>query len=533
MTYCLDGRSFIGFGRGEANPNEFCAFNPRNGEEIGPAFYSATPDELEQAVALADGVRIAYSKVPGAAKAKFLRTIAVNIELLGHDLIERLSLETALPSSRLESERLRTCNQLRMFAQVVTEGSWVDARIDFADPTRRPVSRPDLRSMLRPIGTAAVFCASNVPLAYSVAGGDVASALAAGCAVVVNANPAHPGGAEMVAGAVVDAAKSSGMPEGVFNLLFSKGYDNGQALVRHPLIKAVGFTGSRTGGRALMDIAAARPEPIPVYAEMSSVNPTFILPRALAERAEILADELHQNVTYSAGQFCTKPGIVLLSDVRESGDLSSKLSELISLTPSPALLTAGIADSYRRNTSERAGDSSGRNGSAGYEVEPAIFQATAEVFLSDPKLSEEIFGPVTQLVIADKKLQLLDIARRLEGQLTASVHGTPEDLAEFAELIDILETKAGRVVINGFSNGVEVNDSIVHGGPYPATSDSRSTSVGTRAITRFARLVCYQNFPQESLPQELRDENPLNIERLLNGERTRAVVRKRQDTLRP
>ena len=376
--------------------------------------------------------------------------------------------------------------------------------------------------MLRPLGTVAVFCASNFPLAYSVAGGDTASALAAGCPVIVNAHIAHPGTAELVGAAVAKAVRTSGMPEGTFSLLFSDDYEIGQALVKHPAIRAVGFTGSRRGGRTLMDIAAARPEPIPVYTEMSSVNPTFILPSALETRGEAIANGLHASVTGGVGQFCTKPGLVFVP----SGEIGEKFIDafdpLIEQTDTAPLLTSGIRDAYKAATGKRKNEVSGftfnsRFDLDGFAVNPSAFEVSAGDFLARPDLSDEIFGPTT-LFVRSTKGELLDIARSLEGQLTASVHGTEDDLREYADLIAILETKVGRLIFNGFSTGVEVCPSMVHGGPYPATSDSRSTAVGSRAITRFARLVCFQNFPDAALPDELKEANPLQLWRMIDGE---------------
>jgi NADP-dependent aldehyde dehydrogenase len=504
----------------------FRAFDPNTGETIGPDFFPASLDELNRAVTLADAARIAFGNLAGKVRAGFLRSIADNIEALGVTLIERATLETALPNARFVGERGRTCMQLRMFADLLEEGSWVDARIDHAIPDRQPLAKPDVRSMLRPLGPVAVFCASNFPLAYSVAGGDTASALAAGCPVIVNAHVAHPGTAELVGTAITKAVKDHGLPDGVFSLLFSNGYEIGQALVKHPAIKAVGFTGSRRGGRALMDIAAGRPEPIPVYTEMSSVNPTFILPSAIEERGEAIASGLHASVTGGAGQFCTKPGLVFLADADETNAFVSHFrDQMLATSPTP-LLTGGIQKSYMTASEGRKTevDEFTENDSTelpGFSVKPSVFEATALQFLNTPDLNEEIFGPTTLLIRSNKKGELLDIARSLEGQLTASVHGNEKDLVDHADLISILETKVGRLIFNGFSTGVEVCPSMVHGGPYPATSDSRSTAVGTRAITRFARLVCFQNFPDAALPLELKEGNPLAILRMVDGKFTK------------
>jgi 2,5-dioxopentanoate dehydrogenase len=519
----LTGRSIIGFDRGSTSGATFRAFDPQTGDDVEPDFHSATHEELDRAASLADAARIPYGNLPGKTRAIFLRKIADNIEALGDALIQRASLETALPNPRFVGERARTCGQLRMFADLLDEGSWVDARVDHAIPDRQPVPKPDVRSMLRPLGPVAVFCASNFPLAYSVAGGDTASALAAGCPVIVIAHTAHPGTAELVGSALTEAAQATGMPEGVFSLLFAKDYEIGQALVKHSAIKAVGFTGSRRGGRALMDIAAARPEPIPVYTEMSSVNPTFFLPGAIEKRGENLVTGLHASVTGGAGQFCTKPGLIFLPESGATQDFISRFEAQIAETPSSPLLTGGISKSYADASSKREAVADNYFGKSagdlpGFAVNPSVFETTAIDFLNTPDLNEEIFGPTTLLIKSQSKEDLLEIARSLEGQLTASVHGTEEDLKEYADLIQILETKVGRLIFNGFSTGVEVCPSMVHGGPYPATSDSRSTAVGTRAITRFARLVCFQNFPDAALPDELKENNPLDLWRLVDGE---------------
>lgn len=522
MDIEITGKSIIGFDRGSATGNTFYAFNPETGKAIEPNFHSATGDELDRAASLADAARIQYGNLPGKTRAVFLRRIADNIEALGDSLIQRASLETALPNARFVGERARTCGQLRMFADLLDEGSWVDARVDHAIPDRQPVPKPDVRSMLRPLGPVAVFCASNFPLAYSVAGGDTASALAAGCPVIVIAHTAHPGTAEFVGSALMEAAITTDMPEGVFSLLFAKDYKIGQALVKHPFIEAVGFTGSRRGGRALMDIAAARPEPIPVYTEMSSVNPTFFLPGAIEKDGESLVTGLHASVTGGAGQFCTKPGLVFVPESEATPSFVSQFKAQIGATASSPLLTEGIQNSYNDASGKRETEvvdffAKDANDLPGFSVNPSVFETTAIDFLNTPYLNEEIFGPTTLLITTQSKEDLLEIARSLEGQLTASIHGTEEDLLEYADLVRILETKVGRLIFNGFSTGVEVCPSMVHGGPYPATSDSRSTAVGSRAITRFARLVCFQNFPNLALPDELKEANPLDLWRMVDG----------------
>lgn len=516
----LHGTSIIGSTRGDSTRKTFRAFDPRTGKEVEPSFHSATIDELNRAAQLADQARLAFGNTSGRERAKFLRAIADNIETLGDALLERASLESGLTTERFIGERGRTCGQLRIFADLLDDGSWVQARVDHGIADRMPVAKPDVRSMLRPVGPVAVFCASNFPLAYSVAGGDTASAFAAGCPVIVNAHVAHPGTAELVGTAVADAVKESGMPEGTFSLVFSEDYKIGQALVKHPAIKAVGFTGSRRGGRALMDIAAARHEPIPIYAEMSSVNPTFVLPSAIRERGDAIVAGLHGSVTGGAGQFCTKPGLVFVP--RDADVFVSKVRGLMSATEPSPLLTGGIRDSYNKSSEHREAGvevaaANNRSSLEGFAVNPSIFETSAIHYLQTPDLNEEIFGPTTLLIRSDSHDELLAIARSLEGQLTASVHGTEQDLIEYADLLAILETKVGRLIFNGFSTGVEVCPSMVHGGPYPATSDGRSTAVGTHAVERFSRLVCFQNFPDASLPEELKEENPLGIRRMVDG----------------
>jgi len=525
----FSGRSIIGFREGTGGEGAFYAANPANGQRLEPAFVPATAEEVDLAARLSSEAFAVYGRISGREKGAFLRQIAAKIESRGDELVERAAQETALPGARLQGETARTCGQLRLFAEVVEQGSWVAARIDRSDPDRKPVPRPDIRSMLRPLGPVVVFGASNFPLAFSVGGGDAASAFAGGNPVVVKAHPAHPGTSELVGQAIRDAVRECGLPEGLFSLLFDSGTRVGATLVEHPLVKAVGFTGSRLAGRALMDLAAARAEPIPFFGEMSSTNPLFILPGALRERAENIANGLHASFMLGAGQFCTKPGMVFLPQGKDAVLFSNRLQELVARSAECNLLTAGIRSSYRsalvgrgtnaavKLTSEAPKSTAG----SGFLVGAALFEAEAAGFLNDPSLDSEIFGPTTLLVRHSSREQVLEIARDLEGQLTATIHGTDQDLREFADLIAILENKVGRLVFNGFPTGVEVSHAMVHGGPYPATSDGRSTSVGSQAIFRFARPVCYQGFPDDSLPEELKDANPLGIWRMVDGEMTR------------
>jgi alpha-ketoglutaric semialdehyde dehydrogenase len=519
-TTTLKGTSIIGSGRGESNSGGTPASNPATGETLEPAFVEPSPEEVDRAASLAAEAAIPFGKLSGRSKAQFLRAIAKEIEDLGDVLVERATAETALPAARIQGERGRTCGQLRMFADLVEDGSWVDARIDHADPERQPAPKPDTRSMLRPVGPVAVFCASNFPLAFSVAGGDTASALAAGNPVIVKAHSAHPGTAELVGNAVRAAVEKCGLPEGVFSLLFGGGRSVGAALVKDARVKAVGFTGSRAGGRALMDIAAAREEPIPVYAEMSSINPVFVLPGAMAERGEALATGLHGSVTMGVGQFCTNPGLVMIGGELDES-FAGTLTKLMGETAAATMLTSGICEAYRNGVNNLkaidgvealvCGDSDGNAAAA------AVFKTDAATFMAGNGIDDEVFGPATLLVTHDGREQMLELARSMEGQLTATLHGTEEDLKDYAELVQVLETRVGRLVVNAFPTGVEVNHSMVHGGPYPATSDGRSTSVGTQAIYRFSRPVCYQGFPQGALPDELTDANPLGVKQLVDG----------------
>ncbi len=520
----LQGTSFIGNQRGTGSDIACHATNPATGELLDPAYIAATKEELDRAVELATAAFPVFSATSGAERAKFLRTIADEIDAIVDEIAVRGPLESGLPEARLRGETGRTTGQLRLFATVVEDGSWVDARIEHGQPERQPIPKVDLRSQLRGVGPVAVFAASNFPMAFSTAGGDTASALAAGCPVIVKAHSSHPGLAEMVAECVIKAAKTCGMPEGVFSLVYGSGRKIGQALVKHPGIQAVGFTGSQAGGRALMDSAAARPQPIPVYAEMSSINPVFILPGALAERGEALADGLYGSLTMGVGQFCTNPGLVF-TPTSGTEAFTEKLTTTTAAGATGTMLNSGIAKSYcsgvealkaKGGIKTLAEVPSTLDGAQGG---PAVFRTDVGTFLQDEDLMEEVFGPTTLIVASDDKAELLKAAEALEGQLTATIQGTEADLAEYSDLVEILVRKAGRVIFNNFPTGVEVCHSMVHGGPYPATSDGRSTSVGTMAIYRFARPVSYQNFPDAALPDSLKEANPLGIKRMVDGVR--------------
>jgi NADP-dependent aldehyde dehydrogenase len=522
----LQGLSFIGSSRGAAGGASFHAVNPATGESLDPPFHSASASDAEAAAAAAAAAFPIYSQTSGAERATFLRTIASEIEALGQTLTDRAVAESGLPEPRIKGETGRTCGQLRLFATLIEEGSWVDARIDHADPARTPAPKPDTRSMLRPIGPVVVFGASNFPLAFSVAGGDTASALAAGCPVIVKAHSAHPGTSELVAAAVRRAVAQCGLPDGTFSALFDNQRAAAMTLVTHHAVRGVGFTGSRSGGRALMDAAAARPEPIPVYAEMSSVNPVFLLRDALTSRGPALATGLHASVTLGSGQFCTNPGLVLFDASADATPFLSELSRLFSTSAAGTMLTAGICKAYQSGTSTLAANPAVTSlasaaAAIGTRGAPALFQTSAAQLLADPSLTEEVFGPATLLVACSSIDEMLKVTNALEGQLTATIHGTEADFASAAPLLAAAERRAGRLVCNGFPTGVEVCQSIVHGGPYPATSDGRSTSVGTAAILRWVRPVCWQDMPDSLLPHALRNANPLGIQRLVNSSFTR------------
>jgi NADP-dependent aldehyde dehydrogenase len=519
----LTGQSFIGGARGSLGGAPIRALNPATGESLEPVYAAAGEAEVNRAVELAAEAFDVYAQADGKTRGRLLRRIADGLDERCDAVANRAHLETALPMARLLGEVARTTGQLRLFASVVEEGSWVEARIDLALPDRTPLPRPDLRSMLRPLGPVAVFGASNFPLAFSAAGGDTASALAAGCPVIVKAHSAHPGTSELVAEVIQQSVIECQLPEGVFSLLYGAGTEIGRALVLHPLVQAVTFTGSLGGGRKLMDLAASRPKPIPCFTEMSSANPVFILPGALASGVEKLAQGLLSSFTLGAGQFCTKPGIVFLPEGDPANTFLESLSALVAQTTPYTLLTPAIARDYARGVQHRATEARLAAKAELPESAPAcpanaqLFAATIEEFLSRPALSDEIFGPDTLLVLCHSTEDYLRAAGALDGQLTACIFGTESDLAAHASLISQIERKAGRLIFNGFPTGVEVSHAMVHGGPYPATSDARFTSVGTRSIYRFARPVCFQSFPDAMLPAELRSANPLGIERLVNG----------------
>jgi NADP-dependent aldehyde dehydrogenase len=520
----VNGEMFIGAKSVAGTVGEVSAVNPATGETLAPVFRGATTQEVDEACRLADAAFDTYRETTPEARAAFLEQIAQNILDIGDELIERAVAESGLPRPRLEGERGRTVGQLRLFAQVVRDGAYLDLRIDPALPDRQPMPRVDLRLRNVPVGPVAVFGASNFPLAFSVAGGDTASALAAGAPVVAKAHPAHPGTSELVGRAVQKAVADSGLPEGVFSLLFDTGYEVGQALVAHPSIKAVGFTGSRRGGLALIETAQKRAEPIPVYAEMSSINPVILFPHALAEKAEATAKSFVGSLTLGAGQFCTNPGLVLALESEGLDRFLATASEAITGQPASTMLTPGIHKAYVGAVEEIAGHDKVETlarGQAGhnFQGQAGLFATSAEDFLAHRELQDEIFGAASLVVRCPDLDSLRRVIESLEGQLTAAIHIVDADHEQARALLPLLERKVGRILVNGFGTGVEVAHAMVHGGPFPSTSDGRSTSVGSLAIARFLRPVSYQDLPDALLPEALRDANPFNFPRLLDGKR--------------
>jgi NADP-dependent aldehyde dehydrogenase len=523
----IEGKQIIGFDLVAEGKEMFQSANPALGIKLEYKFVKATEKEVNKACEKAAAAFQVYRKKSGVEKAVFLEAIAEEIKAWGDQLIEICCTETALPKARIEGERGRTVNQLLLFANMLREGSWLDARIETADPARTPLPKPDIRYMHVGLGPVVVFGASNFPLAFSVAGGDTASALAAGCPVIVKVHSAHPATGELVGRAIQTAAKKTGMPDGVFSMLHGDGSVVGMQLVKHKHIKAVGLTGSFTAGKALFDAAVKRDVPIPVYAEMGSTNPVFILPEAMRVNKEKIAQGYAASVTLGVGQFCTNPGLLLYQNGEGANEFTQQIKVEFEKTSGGAMLTETIFRSYGDGIAHHASQQEIDVLANGIRVDgvnrahPVLFKTTGNVLASHHELSEEIFGPTSVVVEMKSKAEVLAAARNLSGHLTATVHGTESDLIEYQELLHILEQKVGRIVINGFPTGVEVCHAMVHGGPYPSTTDGRSTSVGTASIFRFTRAVCYQGLPQALLPAELKNENPLSIWRLVNGSRTR------------
>ena len=523
MTQIL-GHNYIGGQRSAQGSVIVNSVDATTGQALPYDFYQATAQEVDRAACAAAAAYPAYKALSAERRAAFLDAIADELDALDDQFVALVCRETALPAARIAGERGRTSGQMRLFATVLRRGDFYAARIDQALPERTPLPRPDVRQYRIGLGPVAVFGASNFPLAFSTAGGDTASALAAGCPVVFKAHSGHMATAEQVADAILRAAERTGMPQGVFNMIYGAGV--GEALVKHPSIQAVGFTGSLKGGRALCDMAAARPQPIPVFAEMSSINPVIILPQALQVRGATVARELAASVVQGCGQFCTNPGLVIGLRSPAFTAFIEQLVGQINEQPAQTMLNAGTLRSYAKGVSQLAEHALVEHlaglAQQGAQAQPQVFRADVRLLLEgDPVLQEEVFGPTTVVIEVQDAAQLDAAIQSLHGQLTATLIGEPEDLRQFGGLTPLLEQKVGRILINGYPTGVEVCDAMVHGGPYPATSDARGTSVGTLAIDRFLRPVCFQNYPDSLLPEPLKNANPLGIQRLVDGQTTR------------
>lgn len=525
------GSNFIAGEESREGKQVFTNTDPRSKQPGTIQFHNATADEINRAARAAAEAYAETRNFPPEKLAAFLDAVAGEIEELGDELLQTADMETGLGIPRLTGERARTTGQLRAFGNLLREGSYVEAIIDTALPDRQPAPRPDIRRMLFPIGPVAVFSASNFPFAFSVAGGDTASAWAAGCPVVVKAHPGHPATSEMVARAINHAIETARFPTGFFSMVQGNTNEVGQALVQHPAIEAVGFTGSLRGGRALYDTAAARPKPIPVYAEMGSVNPTFILPDAIRARGEAIAEGLVNSATLGTGQFCTKPGLVFVVDDSETPGFIQRVTGEMTLRQTGILLNEhiekGLVNAVAK-TAER-NDVTVLTGGVpahghGYTYSNTVLQTTSEDFIRDQALQEEHFGPVVMFVLCNSIDELKRAANVLHGSLTATIHAEQSELELARELYSLLREKAGRLIWNGYPTGVEVVYSMQHGGPYPATTAPATTSVGMTAIKRFMRPVAFQNVPDVLLPDSLKNANPRKIWRIVNGEYTKAAI---------
>ena len=520
----IDGSMLVGAETRQAKAR-FTGVNPATGERMPPDFSSAGTDAVADACALAAAAFPALSATSPDDRAALLEGVAEAILAIGDELIDRAVAESGLPRARLEGERGRTVGQLRLFAGVVRQGDWLDATIDPALPDRQPLPRPDLRRVNMSIGPVAVFGASNFPLAFSVAGGDTASALAAGCPVVVKGHPAHPGTGELVARAIRDAVAASGLPAGIFSYLPGETNELGGAIVADPRIKAVGFTGSRGGGLALMRIAAGREEPIPVYAEMSSINPVILFPAALAARGAAMGAAFVQSLTMGAGQFCTNPGLLLAVDSPELDAFVAAAAAALTDSQPATMLSPGIHASFEQGVDALAGHDAvttvarGRVGEGVNQAVGALFQTDAAAFLADRALGHEVFGSSGIVVRCRDMDEIARVVASLEGQLTATFQMDAADEDAARALVPIVAARVGRILANGWPTGVEVSHAMVHGGPFPATSDGRSTSVGSAAIYRFLRPVCFQNLPDALLPDAIAEANRWNVARRIDGRR--------------
>ena len=533
----VSGRNFIGFEKKSSGAKKLYAFSTVLKTNLPGEFSVATEQEFDEAISKATSAFEIYRRTSYEERAEFLDSIAEEIMQLD-ELVERAHLETGLPEPRITGERGRTVGQLKLFASLLREGSFAEAIIDTALPDRKPLPRSDIRRMMHPIGPVAVFAASNFPLAFSTAGGDTASALAAGCPVVVKAHSSHLGTNELVATAILNAAHKCNMPDGVFSSLVGEGSILGQQLVKHPQIKAVGFTGSFRGGMALLKTAINdREEPIPVYAEMSSINPVLILPEKIRQEIDAVTSQLSASVTLGVGQFCTNPGLLFVIKDENTETFLQKLSEALGKVAPATMLNQTICSSYysqRRQLLSTEGVEAmwtGDEGAQDYKGSASLARTTAKNFTRSISLQNEVFGPSSLVVVCNDQEELRTALQSLHGQLTATVIGTADDLEEFQSCVDVLIARVGRVIYNGVPTGVEVCHAMMHGGPFPATTFAHFTSVGTEAVKRFLRPVCYQDCPQQFLPDALKDENPLHIMRKVNGQLTKDAIQRLQETL--
>ncbi len=522
----ITGKNYIGNVLSSTGLTTFKTFNPIKNIENEYVFTEASQEEIEVAVSLADEAFKEYSTISGVKKSEFLNEIANQIENLDDELLKIYCEESGLTKERAISERGRTIFQLRSFANLVKKGSWVNAVIETSDISRKPIPKVDLRKMLIPLGPVVVFGASNFPLAYSTAGGDTAAALAAGCPVIVKSHPMHAGTGELVASAIINAAEITGMPNGVFSNLNSSGIEVGTILVQHPQIKAVGFTGSVQGGRALFNLASQRPEPIPVFAEMGSVNPVILLPKALQNSGEKWAKTYANSVTLGSGQFCTNPGLMLGIKSAELTNFINLLAKEISKKEPTCMLHPTIYKAFETKKEQII------NQEGVYSLvenstniiqnfgRPSVLKVDGTQFLQNTKLHQEVFGPFSIVVQCENLNQLEEIISKLEGQLTGTIIATPEELNSYKSIAEALQNRVGRIIFNGVPTGVEVCVAMQHGGPYPASTDSRFTAVGVQSIKRWVRPISFQNWPNNLLPDELRNENPLHISRLVDGKQT-------------
>ncbi|GLR17780.1 aldehyde dehydrogenase (NADP(+)) [Portibacter lacus] len=511
------GYNIIGKKISALNDKTIQASNPKNQEQLEGEFHVATTEEADEAIQKAKAVAREYANLPSSKKALFLRTIADNIEKLSSKLIDRVVAESGLPEGRVTGERGRTCGQLRFFADKIEEGSWVNAIVDRGDV--------DIRQCLQPLGPVVVFTASNFPLAFSTAGGDTASALASGCPVIVKAHESHLGTNNLVAECIMAAAIECGLPDGVFSSLNGAGYELGSYLVKHPDVQAVAFTGSYGGGKALYDLAQSRPHPIPVFSEMGSVNPIFVLPQAMEKKTTSWAEAIASSVNLGAGQFCTNPGIIVVERNEFLTAFSDQLVDAFSRLQAATMLNKGIHANYNKAKYSKSQESGVKikyieidDDKASLSAHPCLLEVSYADYSKNPKLSQEVFGPFTIMVVCENQSEMKEVASQMEGQLTASIIGEADEIIKANDLLEIAASKVGRIIINGMPTGVAVCEAMNHGGPFPATTDPRFTSVGGNAIYRFVRPVCYQGFPDELLPDALKEANPLGIRRLENGE---------------